>query len=365
MTNFGPMYVGSSICFGESIRTVQSDLRELAPSYFLGVPRIWEKLHTEIHIKINEASGFRRAIYKWGLKVCAPIRDKQRNEWNLIEKMKLTFFYWIIFRALQNFLGVRSMDIAASGAAPIAPDVFRFFRSIGVPIVEAYGSTELAGLVTAHDPENVVPGTVGTPAKACSELKLSDEGEIMMRGEQVFKGYYKDDAATKAAIVDGWFHTGDVAEWVGVNLKIVDRIKDVMITAGGKNLSPSAIENTMKASPHIKECIVIGDKRKFVSALIQIDFESVSSWAEEKKLAFTTFKSLVDNPEVFKLITEEVANGNKTLAPVGNIRKFYLLLKELDHDDGEVTATMKIKRSKIYEKYEEEINNMYSSRKTA
>ncbi len=358
MTNFGPIYKGSTISFGESIRTVQKDLREVAPSYFLGVPRIWEKLHSEIHIKINEAGGLRKAVYQWAVNVCSPIREKMPQEWSLIEKAKLHFFYWLVFRALQNFLGLRAVNLAASGAAPISPQVFQFFRVIGVPLVEGYGATEISGLVTAHNLSNVVSGTVGIPADI-AEIKLSEQGEILLKGELVFKGYYKNEEATRAAIVDGWYHTGDVAQWVDGNLKIIDRIKDIMITAGGKNLSPSEIENTMKASPYIKECIVIGDRRKFVSALIQIDMESVSAWAEEKKMAFTTYKSLIENPEVFKLITGEVAKANKGLAPVGNVRKFHLLRKELDHDDDEVTATMKIRRSKIYDKYEAEIKAMY------
>lgn len=358
MTNFGPIYLGSTVSFGESIRTVQKDLREIAPSYFLGVPRIWEKLHSEIHIKIHEAGGYRQQIYQWGIQVCEPIRAKMPREWSLLEKAKLNFFYWLIFRALQNFLGLREADLAMTGAAPISPEVFRFFRTIGVPLVEGYGATELSGVVTCHNPDDVVPGTVGV-ASISANIKLSDQGEILVSGEHVFKGYYKDEAATKAAIVDGWYHTGDVAEWVGDKIRIIDRLKDIMITAGGKNLSPTEIENAMKASPFIKECIVIGDRRKFISALIQIDYESVSSWAEEKGIPFTTFKSLTENPEVLKLISDVVAKANAKLAPVANVRKFNLLTKELDHDDGEVTATMKIKRSKIYTKYEAVIEGMY------
>ncbi len=358
MTNFGPIYLGCMVSFGESIRTVQKDLREVGPSYFLGVPRIWEKLHSEIFIKINESGGLRKRIFDWGMAVCEPIRANKSAEWGLAEKLKLSFFYWIVFRALQNFLGLRETDLAVTGAAPLSPDVFRFFRTLGVPLVEAYGSTELSGVVTCHNADDVIPGTVGVPS-ASADIRLSEQGEILVAGEQVFKGYYKNDVETKATIVDGWFHTGDVAEWNGNQLKIVDRLKDIMITMGGKNLSPTEIESVMKTSPYIKECIIIGDRRKFVSALIQIDYESVSAWAEEKKLPFTTFKSLVDNPEVVSHINDVVAAGNKGLAPVANIRKFHLLKKELDHDDGEVTATMKIKRSKIYEKYQSEIEAMY------
>ena len=358
MTNFGPIYMGSTASFGESIRTVQKDLRETAPSYFLGVPRIWEKLHSEIHIKINEAAGLRKLLYDWAFNVCAPIRKKMPEEWRLLEKAKLHFFYWLVFRALQNFIGVREVKIAATAAAPISPQVFQFFRNIGVPIVEAYGATELSGIVTAHELSDVVSGNVGIPVTA-AEIKLSEAGEVMVKGELVFKGYYKNEEATESSIIDGWYYTGDVAQWVDDKIKIVDRMKDIIITAGGKNLSPSEIENAMKASPYIKECIVIGDRRKFVSALIQIDLESVSAWAEDNRIAFTTFKSLAENTEVFKLISEEVAKANKGISPVGNVRKFHLLTKELDHDDDEVTATMKIRRSKIYGKYEAEIESMY------
>ena len=358
MTNFGPIYLGCTISFGESIRTVQQDLRETAPSYFLGVPRIWEKLHSEIHIKIHEAGGLRQRVYDWAMKRCAPIREKRPRDWSAGERITLFVAYWLVFRALLNFLGLRECTIALTGAAPIAPEIFKYFRTLGVPLAEVYGATELSCLVTCHRTDDIVPGTVGTPCKAI-HLRLSDVGEILVSGEQVFKGYYKAEAATEAAIVDGWYHTGDVAQWVGDNLKIVDRLKDIMITAGGKNLSPSEIENTVKASPYIKECIVIGDKRKFVSALIQIDLETVSAWAEERRIAFTTFRSLAENEEVLKLVTEEVKKANANLAPVGNVRKFHLLTKELDHDDDEVTATMKIRRSKINEKYTAEIEAMY------
>jgi len=329
MTNFGPIYTAAVVNFGESIRTVQQDLREVAPTYFLGVPRIWEKLHSEILIKINEAGGLRREIYKWAMRICDPIRAKMPDKWSLFDRAKLTFFYWVVF------------------------------RTVGIPLVEGYGATELSGLTTAHHLSRVIPGTVGVPVEV-AEIKLSDVGEILVRGEVVFKGYYKNETATRESIVDSWYHTGDVGKWVEENnLKIIDRIKDIIITAGGKNLSPSEIENAMKASHYIKECIIIGDRRKFVSAMIMIDFDSVASWAEEKKLAFTTFKSLAENPAVFDLIQGEVNNANQGLSQVAKVRKFHLLTKELDHDDGEVTATMKIRRSKIYEKYASEIDAMY------
>ena len=173
-------------------------------------------------------------------------------------------------------------------------------------------------------------------------------------------GYYKIDEATEATLKDGWLRTGDVGEWQEGQLRIVDRLKDIMITAGGKNLSPTEIENAIKASPYIKECIVIGEARKYVSALIQVDFETAAKWAEQERIAYTTFRSLTEHEKVQELIQAEVNKGNDKLPQVAQIKRFHLLSKELDHDDDEVTATMKVRRSKIYEKYTEVIKSLYS-----
>ena len=200
---------------------------------------------------------------------------------------------------------------------------------------------------------------VGTPTLGV-EHRLSAQGELIIRGPMVFMGYYKNPEATAEALREGWLHTGDVVSPDAKGrLRIVDRLKDIMITAGGKNLTPSEIENTMKASPFIKECIVVADGRHFVSALIQIDLETVGKWAESRRLAFTHFRSLVETPAVRELIEVEIQRGNAGLAPVSQIKRFHLLSKELDHDDGEVTATMKVRRSSIYKTYAPEIEALY------
>jgi len=181
-----------------------------------------------------------------------------------------------------------------------------------------------------------------------------------VRGDMVFEGYYKNPEATASSIRDGWLHTGDVVrEEAGGQLRIVDRLKDIMITAGGKNLTPSEIENTMKGSPYIKECVIVAEGRKFVGALIQIDYETVGKWAEAQRIPFTNFRSLTEHADVLKLIGDEVARGNGKLAQVSHIRRFHLLVKELDHDDGDVTATMKVRRSAIYKSYASEIERLY------
>ena len=358
LTTFAPVYLGSRVDFGESIRTVQEDLREVAPSMFLGVPRIWEKLHSAINIKMHEAGPLRRRFFEWGLEICGQFAHKGPADQSLRERLVFGFFYVTVFRALQNFIGLRKLRVALTGAAPISPAIVHFFRTLGVPLIEVYGLTESSGMIMGQRLGTVVRGTVGVPVLGV-EYRLSEVGELQVRGDVVFKGYYKNPEATATTRVDGWLHTGDVVQEVEGEIKIVDRLKDIMITAGGKNLTPSEIENTMKTSHFIKECVVVADARKFVSALIQIDFEAVSQWAESRNLAFTHFRSLTESPEVRALIDEQVRNGNAKLAEVSHIRRFHLLTKELDHDDGEVTATMKVRRASIYKTYAAEIEAMY------
>lgn len=358
-TTMAPLYTGGTVNFGESIRTVQEDLREVAPTSFLGVPRIWEKLHSAIHIKMIEAGGARRRLFETAIRRCTPFADLPRDRWTLAQRATFRLFYLLIFRALQNYIGLRKARVAMTGAAPISRQIVTFFRAIGVPLVEVYGQTETTGMVTGHYPGAPLPGTVG-PAVHGVELRLGDSGELLVRGGVVFAGYYKSPEATAATVRDGWLHTGDVVEMIDGQVRIVDRLKDIMITAGGKNLSPSEIENTVKSSPYIKECIVIGEGRKYVSALLQIDLETVGRWAEENRIPYTNFRNLAENGRVRELIDGEIAKSNAHLAQVSHIRRFHLLTKELDHDDDEVTATMKIRRSNIAKKYAPEISSLYA-----
>eukprot|EP01030_Chromulinospumella_sphaerica_P000382 gene382-381_t len=358
LTSFVPVYIGSQVNFGESIRTVQEDLREVAPTMFLGVPRIWEKLHAAIHIKLQETGGLRRALFHKAYNACKPLAEKPRSAWSAADKLTFAAGYWLVFRALQNFIGLRNAHVALTGAAPIPPDVVRFFRVLGVPLIEVYGLTESTGMVTGHRLDHVVVGTVGVPTQGV-EHRIADNGELQIQGDMVFAGYYKNPEATASSIVGGWLHTGDVVREEQGQIKIVDRLKDIMITAGGKNLTPSEIENTMKGSPFIKECIIVAEARKFVGALVMIDYETVGKWAEARRIPFTHFRSLVEHPEVRGLIDAEINQGNQRLAQVSQIRKFHLLTKELDHDDGEVTATMKVRRASIYKTYAAEIEALY------
>lgn len=359
-----PLATGAVVNFAESLRTIQEDLRELAPKIFFGVPRIWEKFHASIQTKIRDAGFVRHWFYKTGIHALGKFAYKPRAEWSIGERMQWLLWYVLVIRALLNFIGLRRCEIAISSGAPIAPEMLKSFRIMGLPIREAYGLTEASGATTMQPSDMSPVGSVGVPYPGV-EVKLADDGEILIRGDVVFKGYYKNNEATKDAIdEDGWLRSGDVARWElgpsGPELRIIDRKKDIMITAGGKNITPSEIENAMKFSPYIKEAVVVADRRRFVSALIQIEFETVSKWATDEGILFTHFRSLVENEQVRALIQKEVDSANTEMPQVQQVRKFHLFVKELDHDDGEVTATMKVKRKSIYEKYADVIEDMYA-----
>ncbi len=364
LSTFVPIYLGAQVNFGESIRTVQEDLREVAPTVFLGVPRIWEKLHASISIKMQEAGRLQQWLYRRALAACSPFLEKSARQRSLGERLTYALWYGLVLRALQNFIGLRRVRVAMTGAAPIAPDVVRYFRTIGVPLVEVYGLTESAGMIFGQHPDRVKVGTVGEAILGV-EWRLGEADELQVRGEMVFAGYYKNDAATADTVRDGWLHTGDVAAVQDGRLRIVDRLKDIMITAGGKNLTPSEIENAVKSSPYVKECVIVADGRRFVAALIQLEFDTVGKWAESRRIAFTHFRSLAECAEVRELVAGEVARANAGLAPVAQIKRFHLLTKELDHDDGEVTATMKVRRASIYRSYADEIERLYAEEAAA
>lgn len=364
LSTFVPIYLGAQVNFGESIRTVQEDLREVAPTVFLGVPRIWEKLHASISIKMQEAGRLQQWLYRRALAACTPFLEKSARQRSVGERLTYALWYVLVLRALQNFIGLRRVKVAMTGAAPIAPDVVRYFRTIGVPLVEVYGLTESAGMIFGQHPDRVKVGTVGEAILGV-DWRLGDADELQVRGDMVFAGYYKNEAATADTVRDGWLHTGDVAAVQDGRLRIVDRLKDIMITAGGKNLTPSEIENAVKSSPYVKECVIIADGRRFVAALIQLEFDTVGKWAESRRIAFTHFRSLAECAEVRELVAGEVARANAGLAPVAQIKRFHLLTKELDHDDGEVTATMKVRRASIYRSYADDIERLYAEEAAA
>tara|TARA_Y100000590_G_scaffold222442_1_gene251736 strand:+ start:259 stop:2103 length:1845 start_codon:yes stop_codon:yes gene_type:complete len=349
----------ATINMAESIDTVQEDLMEIQPTFFAAVPRILERMHSGVLVKMKDASLLKRFLFGISLKLgmYAADRKLEKGFGDLLAKV-IDFITWnISFRSITKKLGLSRVDASGSGAAPIAPEVLKFFMALGIPIFEAYGMTENCGYATGNDYDNISLGTVGVPNENC-ELKLADDGEILIRHGGVFKGYFKNEEATKETIdEEGWLYTGDVGEMQGRFIKIIDRKKDIIITAGGKNISPSEIENVLKISPFIKDAIVIGDKRKFLSALIAIEFDTVSNWALRKGITHTTYRDLSEKEEVKELISKEVIRTNEFAAL--QIRKFEMIPKELDHEEGELTATQKIKRNVLEEQFSDLIESMY------
>ena len=358
---------GTQVAFAESIETVQANLREVQPTILFGVPRIWEKVLAGVSTRMTSASPLKRANYRLWMGVANRIGATltRTGGRHTVGTRVLYAVGWIfLFRSLRDRIGMRKVRYAASGAAPIAPDVLRFYVGIGVPMHEVYGMTENTAIATANRPGRVKLGTVGEQ-HVDATLRIDEvTGEILTRHPGVFAGYWGKPEATAAAFTeDGWLHTGDVGEWVdGTYVRITDRIKDIIITSGGKNVAPSEIENALKASPYIKEAIVFGDRRPYLTALIGIEEETVGHWAQQRRLPYSTYRDLSEKPEVVALVQDLVDQVNERFARVEQIKMFRMLPKVLDHEDGELTATQKVKRPALERAYRDLVESMYRQR---
>lgn len=356
---------GTVLNFAESVELVSDNLREIQPTIFFAVPRIWEKLHASAMIKGGDASPFKKVIMKSGLALGRRVgaaRVTNGGNHTITSRLISALAFPLLFRPLRDRLGLRRVRWAGSGAAPIAPEVLEFFLGIGVPIYELYGMTENSAVATSNYPGRVKLGTVGEPYPGIGVRLDPETGEIQTKHAGVFVGYWNNpDKTAETFTDDGWLKTGDVGEWVEeTHIKIIDRIKHIIITAGGKNISPSEIENSVKTSPYVNEAMVIGDRRKYLTALIGIELETVADWALRKNIPYTTYRDLSEKPEVIELIDEVVKATNAKFARVEHIRKFRLLPKELDHEDGELTATQKLKRTAMEEFFGDLIESMYT-----
>jgi long-chain acyl-CoA synthetase len=358
---------GVQVNFAESIETVPANLREVQPTILFGVPRIWEKVLAGITIRISSASRLKRLNYRLWMRAASRIGDTlvRTGGRHTPGTRVLAALGWVfLFRALRDRIGMRKVRYAASGAAPVAPDVLRFFMGIGVPMHEVYGMTENTAIATANRPGRIKLGTVGEPHPGI-ELRIDERtGEIQTRHPGTFMGYWGNPEATAAALTDGWLRTGDVGEWVdGTHVKITDRMKDIIITSGGKNVAPSEIENALKTSPYIKEAVVIGDRQPYLIALIGIELDTVGHWAQQRRLPYTTYRDLTEKPEVHALVQEAVDEVNTRHARVEQVKKFRMLPKELDHEDGELTATQKVKRAALGRQFADLVESMYAGRR--
>ncbi|MER5268733.1 AMP-binding protein [Actinosynnema sp. NPDC002837] len=355
---------GVQVHFAESIETVQANLREVQPTILFGVPRIWEKVLAAITISASSATWLKRATTRFWLRVADGLGEqlvRTGGKHTFGTRLKYGIGWLLCFRALKARIGLRHVRYAASGAAPISPQVLRFFMGIGVPMHEVYGMTENSAVATGNRPGRVKLGTVGEPHPGV-ELRIADDGEIQTRHAGVFAGYWRDEEATRRAMTpDGWLRTGDVGEWVdGTHVRITDRMKDIIITAGGKNVAPSEVENALKSSPYIKEAVVLGDRRPYLVALIGIEYDTVGHWARQRRLAYTTYRDLAEKDEVRELVQGIVTEVNGRFATVEQVKKFRMLPKELDHEDGELTATQKVKRSALAKVFGELVDDMYA-----
>jgi long-chain acyl-CoA synthetase len=360
-TVLGHITCGHIVNFIESPDTVAENMMEISPTMGYAVPRIWEKYYSAIQIRMSDATLFKRLVFSVALKIG---KKRARLTMNFkpvpfFLKIAYQLAYGAVFRKLRERMGFDRIRVAISGAAPIAPEILHFYQSIGVNLVEAYGQTEGTGATTVSRIDRVKFGAVGQPLTGI-EIKIADDGEILVKSPGVFKGYFKNPQATAETVVDGWLHSGDVGELDEDGfLKITDRKKDIIVTAGGKNITPQYIENKLKASIYINDAVVIGDRRKYLSCLIMIDEDNVVKYAQDHKIQFSTYKDLTQDADIQKLIDGEVRAVNETLARVEQVKKFCILPKKLYEEDGEVTPTMKVKRKFVNEAFSDLIDSMY------
>jgi long-chain acyl-CoA synthetase len=359
---FNPLRTGATVNFAESIDTVPENIREVAPALFFAVPRIWEKFYSAVALRMRDATTPGRLAYRWALAVGGRMAEHRvagrRPGLGLRLLFRLADFF--VLDNVKRSMGLHRARGAATGAAPIAPDLIKWYMSLGIDMREVYGQTENCGLATAVPADRIKLGSVGV-ARPGTEVRVTPDGEILLKGPHVFMGYYNNPAKTAETIVDGWLHTGDVGVMDADGfVRITDRMKDIIITAGGKNVTPSEIENQLKFSPYISDAVVIGDKRKFLSVLVMIDHETVAQFAQEKNVPFTNFASLCRTEEVQRLIGGEIERVNRRLARVETIKKFRLIEQILTAEDEELTPTMKLKRAFVNRKYKDVIDAMYA-----
>jgi long-chain acyl-CoA synthetase len=352
---------GYVVNFGEGGASFAQDLRDVQPTLFAAVPRVWEKMLATVEIRIADASRLKRAVYRAAIGQGRRIAPRRmRGELSVADRLVAAACHAAVLRPLREKLGLARVERGICGAAPIAPQVLEYFWALGVPVYEIYGQTENAAVCTLMPFDDVRIGSVGRALDGV-ELRIADDGEILTRSPAVFAGYLKDPDATAAAVdAEGWLHTGDVGEIdEHGHLTITDRKKDIIITAGGKNVSPSEIENRLKVSPYVREAMVVGDRRSYLVALIGVESDTVSDWAARRGLAFTTYADLSRKEEVRELVAAWVDEVNGELARPEQVKRFALIEKELDHEDGELTATLKVKRRALEQRFAREIEALY------
>ena len=359
---FIPVGLGSTVNFAESPETVFDNVREVSPHVFTAVPRVWEKVYSRVTIMAGEATWLGRMAYGLALRTGMKRAEALENGETPSLGTRLAYAFWdfVVLRNLRMMLGFDRLRRGTTGAAPISPDLLKWYRAVGITVLEGYGMTESSGVISLNLIEDYKTGSIGKAVPG-GEVRIAVDGEIQYRGRNVFKGYWnKPDKTEETISSDGWLRTGDIGRIDNQGyLYITGRAKDIIITAGGKNITPAEIENRLKFSPYISDAVIIGDKRKYLTALIMIDQENVEKYAQDRRVPFNNFKSLCAAQEVRDLIGGVVEETNREFARVEQIKDFRLIDVLLTPEDEELTATMKLKRSFVESKHKKLLDEMY------
>jgi long-chain acyl-CoA synthetase len=362
---------GFTVNCPEDTSTVMHDMREIGPTYLFAPPRIWENILTQVMIKMEDAAWIKQKMFHFFLNVASRV-EKLRMAHNPVplgQKILYQLGRFLVYGPLVDNLGMRDVRIAYTAGEAIGPEIFEFFRSLGINLKQVYGMTESSAIVSIQKDSDIDPETVGTPLPEL-DIKISDNGEVLYKSPGVFKGYYKNPEATKETLEDGWVHSGDAGYLTKHgHLKIIDRAKDVSRLTDGTMFAPKYIENKLKFCPFIKEAVAYGKDMDFVATFIDIDYGAVGNWAERRHIAYTSYTDLAQKPEVYNLIYNEINRVNKSLSKDeqlkgAQIKRFLLLHKELNPDDGEITRTRKVRRKFVAEKYGNLIDALYTGKES-
>jgi long-chain acyl-CoA synthetase len=352
---------GFTVNFPEEPDTVTENIREIGPNVMFAPPRVWESIVSTVQVKIMDTTPFKRFMYERCMPIGERVADLRFAKRPVPLGLRILYAVaWVLlFRALKDRLGMSNLRSASTGGAALGPDVFRFFHAMGVPLKQIYGQTEIAGISCIHREGDIAFHSVGKPIPG-TEVTISPSGEILSKSSSVFLGYYKNEEATKSTLANGWLHSGDAGYLTeDGHLVVIDRLKDVMKLADGTQFSPQFIENRLKFSPYVKEAVVVGKDRPYLTAMLCIDMGVVGKWAEKNKLSYTTYTDLSAKKEVYDLVQHAVDEVNETLPAAAKIEKFVLLYKELDADDEELTRTRKVRRVFVEQRYDEVIKALY------
>lgn len=353
---------GFVLHFPEEPETALANIREIGPQAMFSPPRIWENLVSQVIVKMEDSTWLKRQFFKWAMRVGYRMADVHFRKEEPSLWLKVLYFLadWTVFQMVKDHLGLRHLKRAYTGGAALGPDVFRFFHALGVNLKQIYGQTEASGISVIHRDGDIKFQTVGTPVPG-TEVQIAETGEILLKSEAIFQGYYRNPSATRESLKNGWLHSGDAGYFdEDGHLVVIDRAKDVMTLHDGTKFSPQFIENKLKFSPYIKEAVVFGGDWPFVTAMINVDMDNTGKWAENHKIAYTTYTDLAQKAEVYALVRQQVEAANADLPEAARIQRFVLLHKELDADEAELTRTRKVRRGFIAQRYDDIISALYS-----